>query len=112
MRKILSTLCIAMLCTTALAEGEQTTIDGSKVSKITFDGDYVNITYNDGNPQATFDMSEIIISFGGTSGIDEELRTKNEASKGYWFNLKGQKLWGKPSTKGVFINNGKKIVIK
>jgi len=112
MRKILSTLCIAMLCLTAFAEEEQTTINASKVSKITFDGDNVNITYNDGTANATFDMADIIISFSGTSGINEVLKIKNVVSKGDWFNLNGQKLSERPLVKGVYINNGKKVVIK
>ena len=29
-----------------------------------------------------------------------------------WYTLDGVRLSGKPSTKGIYINNGKKIVIK
>ena len=29
-----------------------------------------------------------------------------------WYSLDGRRLQGKPSTKGVYVNNGKKIVIK
>jgi len=29
-----------------------------------------------------------------------------------WYTLDGVRLSGKPSTKGIYINNGRKIVIK
>ena len=29
-----------------------------------------------------------------------------------WYDLSGRKLNGKPTTKGLYINNGKKVVIK
>ena len=29
-----------------------------------------------------------------------------------WFDLEGRKLAGKPSQKGIYINNGKKVTIK
>ncbi len=112
MRKIFCTVCMALLGATAMADNEQTTIDASKVSKITFEGDNVNIAYNDGTADATFDMAEIIIKFSGTSAVREQLSLKDEAAKGDWYNLKGQKLAGKPSAKGVYINHGKKVVVK
>ena len=31
---------------------------------------------------------------------------------GAWYSLDGRKLDGKPTKKGVYINNGKKVVIK
>ena len=42
--------------------------------------------------------------------------TPNPSPKGegsdYWYSLDGRKLNGKPSTKGIYINNGKKVFIK
>lgn len=29
-----------------------------------------------------------------------------------WFTLDGRKLSGKPSVKGVYVNNGRKVIIK
>ena len=29
-----------------------------------------------------------------------------------WYDLSGRKLQGKPTAKGLYINNGKKVVIK
>jgi hypothetical protein len=36
---------------------------------------------------------------------------KGEGSE-YWYDLQGRKLSGKPTTKGIYIYNGKKRVIK
>ena len=33
-------------------------------------------------------------------------------SAGAWYTVNGVKLNGKPTTKGMYINNGKKVVIK
>ena len=53
------------------------------------------------------------ISIGGeTTSINEELRMKNEESDGAWYSLDGRKLQGKPTQRGVYINNGHKVVIK
>ena len=49
---------------------------------------------------------------GGTTGIvdmkHETINIKNDT----WFSLDGRRLQGKPTQKGVYINNGKKVVIK
>ena len=51
---------------------------------------------------------------GETTAIGEidtktgKMTFKSEA----WYTLDGVRLSGKPSTKGIYINNGKKIVIK
>lgn len=46
----------------------------------------------------------------GTTGI----RTINNASidNGNWYSLDGRKFSSKPSQRGVYINNGKKVIIK
>ena len=48
------------------------------------------------------------------TSISEELRVKSEefATATGWYTLDGRRLQGKPTTKGVYINNGKKIVVK
>jgi len=48
------------------------------------------------------------------TSISEELRVKSEefATATGWYTLDGLRLSGKPTTKGVYINNGKKIVVK
>ncbi len=56
----------------------------------------------------------LVIRFGGngegTTGIDGINADDSEA--GDWYDLNGRKLEGKPAQKGVYIKNGKKIVVK
>ena len=60
---------------------------------------------------------------GETTEINEELRMKNEEcnatlrslveeSAGAWYTLDGRKLDSKPTTKGMYINGNRKVVIK
>ena len=69
-----------------------------------------------------------VLDFGDneqTTEINEELRMKNEecnatlrslveefATATEWYTLDGRKLDGKPTTKGLYIVNGRKTVIK
>ena len=47
----------------------------------------------------------------GTTGISMMLNNKADLD-GTWHSLDGRKLHGKPTIKGVYINNGKKIVVR
>ena len=50
---------------------------------------------------------------GETTSLNEELRVKNEEfATAQWYTLDGRKLTGVPTQKGVYIVNGKKIIIK
>ena len=49
-------------------------------------------------------------NFVGTSGI-QGVRTESERSDD-WYSIDGRKLTGKPTTRGIYINNGKKMIIK
>ena len=67
-----------------------------------------------------------VLNFGdGTTSLSEELRVKSEeflspegesvarnATAAGWYTLDGRKLQGKPTKKGLYIHNGKKVVIK
>ena len=46
-----------------------------------------------------------------TTGLSEALRVEREATDA-WYSLDGRRLQGKPSAKGVYINKGKKTVVK
>ena len=52
--------------------------------------------------------------FDETTSVSEELRVKSEefAPATEWYTLDGRKLDGKPTTKGLYIHNGRKIIIK
>ena len=55
------------------------------------------------------------IDFGdddNTTGIISTTNYTNYTNSDAWYSLDGVRLNGKPSAKGVYINNGKKVVIK
>ena len=41
---------------------------------------------------------------------NEKLETRNESQA--WYDLQGRKLNGRPTTRGIYINNGKKVIVK
>lgn len=48
----------------------------------------------------------------GTTDIDEVRWKMEDGRSNVWYTLDGRRLIGQPTTKGIYINNGKKIVIK
>ena len=67
---------------------------------------------SDGSTQAA---RAFVLDFDDeTTSLSEELRVKSEefATSAEWYSLDGRKLTGKPTQKGVYIVNGKKIVVK
>jgi len=49
---------------------------------------------------------------GETTEMNEELRMKNEEFNATgWYTLEGRKLDGKPTTKGLYIHNGRKVLL-
>ena len=116
-KRILWVCSLALLSSVALADdGSKTAIDGTKVQKITFDGDKVTVKYNNGTADATFDMADVIISFSGTLNMEERVAMSRklglEGQKIY--NLKGQYV-GRSAAHlqpGIYIVGGKKIRIQ
>jgi hypothetical protein len=53
----------------------------------------------------------IVIEGEGTTGI-QNLVSDSEVSHGVWYDLQGRKIDGKPIKKGVYILNGRKVVVK
>ena len=53
----------------------------------------------------------IVIEGEGTTGI-QNLVSDSEVSYGVWYDLQGRKIDGKPIKKGVYILNGRKVVVK
>ena len=47
-----------------------------------------------------------------TTSINEELRMKDEKSAGTWYALDGRRLSSRPTTKGIYIHNGRKEAIR
>ena len=48
------------------------------------------------------------VTFGGISGVTTDLRSGDDG----WYTIDGRRLAGKPTQSGIYINNGKKILIK
>lgn len=119
MKKAYLLLLAGMLSTAVFADSKQTVkIEGQviekTISEITFDGDNVVLHYAD-KSSATEDMSLVTLSFSysTTTGISQVEGIK-KALQGKVYNLQGQcvgfSLQG--LSKGVYIINGKKVIIK
>ena len=70
---------------------------------------YLKVT---GNAPASIPFRRSIDGGEGTTGVDLIDNGKLIIDNDGWYDLNGRKLNGKPSQKGVYIKNGKKIVIK
>ena len=68
-----------------------------------------------GNSTSAGDIKSFILNFGdgGADGISEysEYSKYSKYSEG-WYDLSGRRIEGKPTSKGIYVNNGKKIIIK
>ena len=67
-----------------------------------------------GNPSSPLNARAFVLNFGDQSTGITALSTDFKDSKDNtaWFNLDGRRFSGKPAHAGVYINNGKKVVIK
>ena len=118
MKKAYLLLLAGMLSTAVFAGNKQTvTIDGQviekTISEITFDGDNVVLHYAD-NTSDQADMSLVTLSFTyQTTGISQVEGIK-QALQGKVYNLQGQCVGSSLQglSKGVYIINGKKVIIK
>lgn len=118
MKKAYLLLLAGMLSTAVFAGSKQTVkIDGQviekTVSEITFDGDNVVLQYSD-NTSDQADMSLVTLSFTyQTTGISQVEDIK-KALQGKFYNLQGQCVGSSLQglSKGVYIINGKKVIIK
>ena len=67
---------------------------------------YLSIPKTNGNPKNI----RIYRGNGEATGIDESI-VNSEDMNSVWYDLNGRKLQGKPSLKGVYIKNGKKVIV-
>lgn len=118
MKKAYLLLLAGMLSTAVFAGNKQTvTIEGQviekTISEITFDGDNVVLHYAD-NTSATEDMSRVTLSFSYTTTGISQVEGIKKALQGKVYNLQGQCVGSSLQglSKGVYIINGKKVIIK
>ena len=115
MKKILLLLMMFLSAATIMADDGQK-IDASKISKITFDGDNVIITFNDGTTSLKADMVTVTLDFTELTDIGERLQmTKKMGLEGKQvYDMQGRKA-GKSAAKlkkGFYVIDGKVIIIK
>ncbi len=119
MKKTYLLLLAGMFASVVFANNKQTVkIDGvvsdKTVTEITFDGDNVTLNYAD-NSSETKDMSLVSFSFSydSTTGINKIEEVK-KSLQGKVFNLNGQLVGNSLEglSKGIYIVNGKKVIIK
>lgn len=118
MKKAYLLLLAGMLSAAVFAGSKQTVkIDGQVIDKtvteITFDGDNVVLHYAD-NTSDNRDMSLVTLSFTyQTTGISQ-VESIKQALQGKVYNLQGQCVGSSLQglSKGVYIINGKKVIIK
>lgn len=118
MKKAYLLLLAGMLSTAVFAGSKQTVkIDGQliekTVSEITFDGDNVVLQYSD-NTSDPADMSLVTLSFSYTTTGISQVEGIKKALQGKVYNLQGQFVGSSLQglSKGVYIINGKKVIIK
>lgn len=118
MKKAYLLLLAGMLSTAVFADSKQTVkIEGKviekTISEITFDGDNVVLHYAD-NTSATEDMSLVTLSFSYTTTGISQVESIKKALQGKVYNLQGQCVGSSLQglSKGVYIINGKKVIIK
>ena len=70
---------------------------------------YLKVT---GNAPASIPFRRSIDGGEGTTGVDLIDNGKLIIDNDGWYDLNGRRLQGKPSQKGVYIKNGKKVVVK
>lgn len=119
MKKAYLLLLAGMLSTAVFADSKQTVkIDGQviekTVSEITFDGDTVVLHYADNSSDDQADMSLVTLSFSYTTTGISQVEGIKKALQGKVYNLQGQFVGSSLQglSKGVYIINGKKVIIK
>lgn len=118
MKKAYLLLLAGMLSTAVFAGNKQTVkIEGQviekTVSEITFDGDNVVLQYAD-NTSDQADMSLVTLSFSYTTTGISQVEGIKKALQGKVYNLQGQCVGSSLQglSKGAYIINGKKVIIK
>ncbi len=118
-KRTFMTVVMTLLCLMAWADNNQTVVVGGTAvekyaSQLTFDGNNVTITFEDGTAQ-TADMASVSISLSyddASSGITQIIPAEENVSRVY--SVSGQYMGNSVEAmpKGLYIVNGKKVVIR
>jgi hypothetical protein len=54
----------------------------------------------------------LITEIGGTTGIEDVRGLMSDGRGDKWYDLNGRRLQQKPTQKGVYLNNGRKVIIR
>ena len=115
MKKLLLFCGLFLLSMTAMAEGtESEKIDVQELVKITFEGDNVILHFKDGSKaDLEKDLETVVIDFSSVTGIGTVRQVKSMKNMGV-YNLQGQYVGQGVNglKKGIYIVNGKKVIIK
>ena len=85
------------------------------VSEIRIDGNNAVLLFTDGTTlTADMRLVTITMSYEEVTGINEvkEVKEVNGVNDNSWYTLDGRKITLQPKQKGVYIQNGKKFVVK
>lgn len=67
--------------------------------------------YSEGSTTRSFiSIKSLINGEDGTTGIDGKEKTEGKSDA--WFTIDGRKLDSKPKAKGIYISNGKKLIVR
>lgn len=121
MRKILSIMIAAAMGTTAYADDytfltvqtNDNSTDNTELASFTtisFADGRMNID-GTGKTYNLTDLHKMYFSPSTVNGIDAVEVENRTNSDGYWYSLQGQRI-EKPTQKGIYIHDGKKIVIR
>ena len=80
--------------------------------KLEISGD--KLLVNDGAQSFTLtDLKKMYFSTNDATGIDGNVNAQHSTLDAQlWFTIDGRLLSGKPTKKGIYINNGRKVIIK
>ena len=122
MKKMLFLAMTALVSLSALADDypyltfqtQDGTLTSVATSSLTLAIESGQLVVNDGEKTFTLtDLKKMYFSTNDATAI-ESLTDKKQttAESGLWFTIDGRMLSGKPSQKGIYINNGRKVIIK
>ena len=93
------------------------TSDGNKQSvsttSLTLEISGDKLLVNNGAQSFTLtDLQKMYFSANDATAIESIDNGQRTMDEGVWYTIDGRMLSGKPTTKGIYVNNGRKVIIK